>query len=259
MSVKMPHPIVAATERRGGAMPPRLVRVLLLPALAAALSVSVTAQTGPKPSTPPPASVPAAKRAVPGKPAAKAQPADPAQTSQGATAPSALEELNPPARPASKPATHAAPSTGLNRSRKAAAPENRPPLELPPDVAARQPQRAVPAHEAASPAPAGEHAGGQQLDFISMLFVFMLATFIGVGVIMRVSRLLHTPLMSLTNAISAIAVVGSIVLAGSGHYPNNWYHFWGAVALFASMTNIVSGFLITDRMLKMFKTREGGK
>jgi len=234
-------------------MPPRLVHLLLLPALAAALSVSVAAQTGPKPSTPPPASAPAAKRAMPGKPAAKAPPAAAAATSQGATAPSALEELNPPARAASKPATHAAPSAGLNRSRKAAAPENRPPLELPPDVAARQP------HEAASPAPAGEHAGGQQLDFISMLFVFMLATFIGVGVIMRVSRLLHTPLMSLTNAISAIAVVGSIVLAGSGHYPNNWYHFWGAVALFASMTNIVSGFLITDRMLKMFKTREGGK
>ncbi len=90
------------------------------------------------------------------------------------------------------------------------------------------------------------------------LFVFMLATFIGLEVIRKVSPLLHTPLMSLTNAISAIAVVGSIMLAGGKHYTNA-YHFWGAVALFASMTNIVSGFLITDRMLKMFKTREGGK
>ncbi|HYU00181.1 MAG TPA: NAD(P) transhydrogenase subunit alpha [Gemmatimonadales bacterium] len=88
-------------------------------------------------------------------------------------------------------------------------------------------------------------------DYWSMLFVFVLATFIGLGVIRRVSRLLYTPLMSLTNAISAIAVVGSIVVAGAD-YPRA-IRIIGAVALFASMTNIVSGFLITDRMLKMFK------
>jgi len=88
-------------------------------------------------------------------------------------------------------------------------------------------------------------------DFGSMLFVFVLATFIGLGVIRRVSRLLYTPLMSLTNAISAIAVVGSIVVTG-GDYPGI-IRILGGVALFASMTNIVSGFLITDRMLKMFK------
>ena len=89
-------------------------------------------------------------------------------------------------------------------------------------------------------------------DFGSMLFVFVLATFIGLGVIRRVSRLLYTPLMSLTNAISAIAVVGSIVVTGADHPLT--IRVLGAVALFASMTNIVSGFLITDRMLKMFKT-----
>lgn len=94
-------------------------------------------------------------------------------------------------------------------------------------------------------------------DYISMLFVFMLATFIGLGVITRVSRLLHTPLMSLTNAISAIAVVGSLILTGHD-YPD-YITILGAVALFASMTNIVSGFLITDRMLKMFKTKETKK
>src|SRR5436309_5651374 len=88
-------------------------------------------------------------------------------------------------------------------------------------------------------------------DFGSMLFVFVLATFIGLGVIRRVSRLLYTPLMSLTNAISAIAVVGSLVVTGA-EYPTT-IRVLGAVALFASMTNIVSGFLITDRMLKMFK------
>jgi len=92
-------------------------------------------------------------------------------------------------------------------------------------------------------------------DIWSMLFVFLLATFIGIGVIARVSRLLHTPLMSLTNAISAIAVVGSIIVTGSD-YPDD-IRLLGAIALFASMTNIVSGFLITNRMLKMFK--RGGK
>lgn len=110
---------------------------------------------------------------------------------------------------------------------------------------------------AEGPASAGAH-GSAALDFSSMLFVFMLATFIGVGVIMRVSRLLHTPLMSITNAISAIAVVGSIIVAGGEHYPTG-IRILGAVALFCSMTNIISGFLITDRMLKMFKTRGPGK
>lgn len=94
-------------------------------------------------------------------------------------------------------------------------------------------------------------------DYISLLFVFMLATFIGLGVVTRVSRLLHTPLMSLTNAISAIAVVGSLILTGHD-YPD-YITILGAIALFASMTNIVSGFLITDRMLKMFKSKESKK
>jgi len=117
----------------------------------------------------------------------------------------------------------------------------------------------LPAAAAEGPAAASEHAGSPvSVDFMSMLFVFMLATFIGVGVIRRVSRLLHTPLMSLTNAISAISVVGAIIVAGGEHYPTP-IQVLGAVALFASMTNIISGFLITDRMLKMFKTREGGK
>lgn len=94
-----------------------------------------------------------------------------------------------------------------------------------------------------------------QLDHWSMLFVFVLATFIGLGVIRRVSRLLYTPLMSLTNAISAIAVVGSLIVTGAD-YPEP-IRLIGAVALFASVTNIVSGFLITDRMIKMFKTDKG--
>ena len=93
-----------------------------------------------------------------------------------------------------------------------------------------------------------------QFDFIDGLFVLMLATFIGLDVIRRVSRLLHTPLMSLTNAISAIAVVGAILLAGEQE--SGLSTTLGAIAVFASTTNIVSGFLITDRMLKMFKKRD---
>ena len=96
----------------------------------------------------------------------------------------------------------------------------------------------------------------QKVDYWSLLFVFALSTFIGIGVIARVSRLLHTPLMSITNAISAIAVVGSIIVTGSD-YPRD-IRILGAVALFASMTNIVSGFLITNRMLKLFKQEPKG-
>jgi NAD(P) transhydrogenase subunit alpha len=113
----------------------------------------------------------------------------------------------------------------------------------------------------ASPPVAAAAAGvehpnaGESLDIVTALFVFMLASFIGLGVIRRVSRLLHTPLMSLTNAISAIAVVGAILVTGNPHYSPGM-RLLGAVALFASMTNIVSGFLITQRMLVMFKSRE---
>lgn len=96
-----------------------------------------------------------------------------------------------------------------------------------------------------------------ELDFVSGLFVFMLATFIGLDVIRRVSRLLHTPLMSLTNAISAIAIVGAIII--TGEQQTTLSVVLGAIAVFASMTNIVSGFLITDRMLKMFKEKEPGE
>jgi NAD(P) transhydrogenase subunit alpha len=85
----------------------------------------------------------------------------------------------------------------------------------------------------------------------SLLLVFVLATFIGFDVIRNVSRLLHTPLMSLTNAISAIAIVGSLLIAGE--QKTDFTTVLGTVAVAASMTNIVSGFLITDRMLKMFR------
>ena len=88
------------------------------------------------------------------------------------------------------------------------------------------------------------------------LYVFMLATFVGLEVIRKVSPLLHTPLMSLTNAISAISVVGAILILGAGE-ATTFTRVLGFIAVFASTTNIVSGFLITDRMLKMFKRRPG--
>jgi len=86
------------------------------------------------------------------------------------------------------------------------------------------------------------------------LWVFMLATFLGLEVIRRVSPLLHTPLMSLTNAISAIAVVGAILITGAKD-ATPLSRVLGFIAVTASTTNIVSGFLITDRMLKMFRRR----
>jgi len=86
---------------------------------------------------------------------------------------------------------------------------------------------------------------------ISNFWVFLLATFVGLEIIRRVSPLLHTPLMSLTNAISAIAVVGSILVAGA--QKSDLSTVLGTIAVTASMINIVGGYLITYRMLVMFK------
>jgi len=94
-------------------------------------------------------------------------------------------------------------------------------------------------------------------DLLSYAYVFVLATFLGLEVIRRVSPLLHTPLMSLTNAISAITVVGSIVIAGERQ--TTLSTVLGTVAVTASMINIVGGYLITYRMLRMFKKAEPKK
>ncbi len=94
-------------------------------------------------------------------------------------------------------------------------------------------------------------------DLIWSLYVFMLAGFVGFEVIRRVSPLLHTPLMSLTNALDAIAVVGAIVLAGE--HKTKLATALGTLAVVASTSNVVGGFLITDRMLKMFKTSKPKK
>jgi len=84
------------------------------------------------------------------------------------------------------------------------------------------------------------------------IYVFLLAGFLGLELVQRVSPLLHSPLMSLTNAISAISVVGAILITGAGD-ASMLSKVLGVVAVTCSTINIVSGFLITDRMLKMFK------
>jgi H+-translocating NAD(P) transhydrogenase subunit alpha len=94
-------------------------------------------------------------------------------------------------------------------------------------------------------------------NILDNLFVFMLAGFIGFDVIRKISPLLHTPLMSLTNALDAIAVVGAIILAGE--HKSTLATVLGTVAIVAATSNIVGGFIITDRMLRMFKSSRPGK
>jgi NAD(P) transhydrogenase subunit alpha len=94
-------------------------------------------------------------------------------------------------------------------------------------------------------------------DFISSLFVFILAAFLGIELIKRVSPLLHTPLMSLTNALDAIVVVAAIIIAG--RHETRLATTLGLIAVAASFSNMVGGFVITDRMLGMFKTGKAKK
>jgi NAD(P) transhydrogenase subunit alpha len=91
-------------------------------------------------------------------------------------------------------------------------------------------------------------------QIITSLFIFALAAFVGFEVIRRIPKLLHTPLMALTNALSAIALVGSIVILGQTE--TTYAKILGFIAVVCSTINVVGGFIITDRMLRMFKPRE---
>jgi NAD(P) transhydrogenase subunit alpha len=91
------------------------------------------------------------------------------------------------------------------------------------------------------------------IEWILWLYIFVLAAFVGYQVISGVPPLLHTPLMSATNAISGISLVGSLVTAGADY--NLTSTILGFVAVTCATINVVGGFLITDRMLKMFKKR----
>ncbi len=95
---------------------------------------------------------------------------------------------------------------------------------------------------------------------IASLYVFALAAFLGYQVISRVPPLLHTPLMSATNAISGISVIGSLVIAGSKYDQHQMLaSILGCAAVTSAMINVTGGFLITDRMLKMFHKKEAPK
>ena len=89
------------------------------------------------------------------------------------------------------------------------------------------------------------------------LYVLVLAVPLGLELVRKVSPLLHTPLMSLTNAISAISVVGAILVAGTGNSPG-LSKILGTIAVMFATINVVAGFLITDRMLKMFRKKDAG-
>jgi len=92
---------------------------------------------------------------------------------------------------------------------------------------------------------------------IASLYVFALAAFLGYQVISRVPPLLHTPLMSATNAISGISLIGSLVIAGSKYDQHQMLaSILGCAAVTSAMINVTGGFLITDRMLKMFRKKD---
>jgi proton-translocating NAD(P)+ transhydrogenase subunit alpha len=92
---------------------------------------------------------------------------------------------------------------------------------------------------------------------VATLYLFMLAAFLGYQVISRVPSLLHTPLMSATNAISGISLVGSLVTAGAQQ--TTLSTVLGFLAVACATTNVVGGFIITDRMLRMFKKKPAAK
>ena len=87
---------------------------------------------------------------------------------------------------------------------------------------------------------------------INILTVFILAIFVGIEIISKVPPTLHTPLMSGSNAISGIAVVGAIIATKVGGQTGTWL---GLIAVIFATVNVVGGFLVTDRMLKMFKKK----
>ena len=92
---------------------------------------------------------------------------------------------------------------------------------------------------------------------LESLYILILAGFVGYEVIRKVPPLLHTPLMSTTNAISGISLVGSLVAAGGGQ--STVSTILGTIAVTAATINVVGGFMITDRMLKMFRRKEGSR
>lgn len=92
---------------------------------------------------------------------------------------------------------------------------------------------------------------------IGALTIFVLAVFVGHEVITKVPPTLHTPLMSGSNAISGITAIGAILCAGAGETGTFFSAGLGFCAVVLAMINIVGGFMVTDRMLHMFKKKKG--
>ena len=91
------------------------------------------------------------------------------------------------------------------------------------------------------------------MDFISILSIFVLACFVGYYVVWSVTPALHTPLMSVTNAISSVIIVGALIAAAAGGFQSKWL---GLIAVALASVNIFGGFAVTARMLAMYKKRE---
>ncbi len=94
-------------------------------------------------------------------------------------------------------------------------------------------------------------------ELVGLLVIFVLAMFVGFEVITKVPPTLHTPLMSGSNAISGITIIGALLVAGRGDV--GLASILGLVAVIFAMINVVGGFLVTDRMLRMFKRRPEGR
>jgi H+-translocating NAD(P) transhydrogenase subunit alpha len=98
-------------------------------------------------------------------------------------------------------------------------------------------------------------AGGSDTGIVAFLTVFALAAFVGIEVVSKVPSILHTPLMSGSNAIHGIVLVGALIIMGEAHGTGQL--ILGFLAVFLATLNIVGGFVVTDRMLEMFKAKPG--
>ena len=107
------------------------------------------------------------------------------------------------------------------------------------------------ANEAAQFAPTG---GTEHQPFIQLFTVFVLACFVGYHVVWRVTPALHSPLMSVTNAISSVIIVGALIAAGTGGF--GFSEIMGFIAIALASVNIFGGFLVTQRMLSMFRKKQ---
>jgi len=111
------------------------------------------------------------------------------------------------------------------------------------------------AEQAASAAQGMGMAGSGSSEFIYLFSIFVLAIFIGYFVVWSVTPALHTPLMSVTNAISSVIIVGALLAAGAGAAVSGWAVFFGFIGLVLAAVNIFGGFLVTQRMLAMYKKK----